>query len=143
MPNGASMTTNYFPTNFSMTMDLNLRGDNTGGWIPSRASSMKVEVRELTTYKQIGEGKMNDMTFPGRSKKVFKLPVNFEYRSLNATGDPTFIAVHGACAHKYPNTPRPNLLLDVKLSMNIAGLIGEKTSSTTINTACPFELQNE
>lgn len=143
VPDSSSMSTHYFPTNFSMTMNLNLRGDNTAGWIPSHASSMKVEVRELTTQKKIGEGTMNDMTFPGRGKKVFQLPVDFSYRSLNATGDSTFTAVHNACGHKYANTPRPNLVLGVKLSMNIAGLVGTKSSSTNINTPCPFELQNE
>ncbi|CAO1617904.1 unnamed protein product [Sympodiomycopsis kandeliae] len=142
-PNSASMSTHLSPANFSMTMNLNLRGDNRGGWIPTRASSMKVEVKELTTHKKIGEGKLGDTVFPGRSKKIFKLPVHFSYSSLNATGDATWHLVHDACAHKYPNTPRPNMLLGVELSMNIAGLIGTKTSSTNINAPCPFELQNE
>ncbi|CAO1631329.1 unnamed protein product [Parajaminaea phylloscopi] len=143
VPNSASMVTNYAPTNFSMTMNLNLRADNTGGWIPSRASKMKVEVTELTTNKKIGEGTLDDMSFPGRKKTVFQLPVHFEYRSLNLTGDPTFQVVHDACAHRYTNVNRPFLNLGVKLSMNIVGLIGKKATGTHINTPCPFELQPE
>lgn len=124
-------------------MNLNLRADNTAGWIPTHAKSIKVEVKELTTSKKIGEGSLDGISFPGRSKKLFQLPVNFSYRSLNLTGDPTYEAVHSACAHKYTNVNRPNLLLNIKLSMDIVGLVGTKTTGTNLNAPCPFELQNE
>lgn len=128
----------------SMTMDLNLRADNTGGWIPTHATSIKVEVTELTTHTKIGTGSLSDgMTFPGRKKTIFKVPVDFMYRSLNITGDPTFSVVHSACQHQYNGVTRPNLNLNVKLSMKIAGLVGTKETGTNINTPCPFELQNE
>lgn len=124
-------------------MNLNLRADNTGSWVPSHASNMKVEVTELTTKKKIGEGGSDNMSFPGRKKTEFKIPVYFEYKSLNLTGDPTFTVVHDACAHRYTNVNRPNLNFQIKLSMNIVGLIGIKATGTNINAACPFELQNE
>ena len=98
---------------------------------------------ELTTSKKIGEGVLKDRSFPGQSKTVFKLPVDFHYSSLNLTGDPTFQVVHSACGHKYTNVNRPNLNLQIKLSMNIVGLVGTQSTGTNINTPCPFELQNE
>ncbi|EPQ30139.1 uncharacterized protein PFL1_02256 [Pseudozyma flocculosa PF-1] len=143
VPDGASMKVHHSPTNFSMTMDLNLRADNSDGWIPSVAKDMQVTVYDATQNKKVGEGKVKRMSFPGHKRTVFKFPVDFSYVSLNATGDTTFLNFYTACGPKQPNTPRPSLNLRVVLKFGIQGLIGSKGSSTTVgNLECPFALQN-
>lgn len=125
-------------------MDLNLRADNMGGWIPSKATDLKVKVSDLSTNARVGEGEMASMTFPGRKKTVFKFPVDFFYRSANVTGDTTFLNFYNACGYKYPNTPRPSLNLGVQLTMKIQGLVGRKGTYTSItNIECPFQLQRD
>ena len=127
-----------------MDMDLQLRGDNRGGWIPSKASSMSVVVTDLTSLKKVGKGKLDGFSFPGRQKTVFKMPVHFEWQSLNSTGDATFSHFVLACGPKHPGTLRPGLNLEVLLTMNIEGLIGQKATSTSFNNVeCPFTLQNK
>ncbi|PWN53506.1 hypothetical protein IE53DRAFT_372982 [Violaceomyces palustris] len=143
VPDGASMLIHHSPTNFSMDMNLNLRADNGGGWITTKASEIKVQVTDIKTTKKVGEGTLNDFSFPGRKRTVFKMPVSFSYVSLNATGDETFLDFYHACGHKYDNTARPTLNLGISLTMKVKGLIGTKGTSTQIsNVACPFELQN-
>lgn len=142
VPNSSGMSTHYAPTNWSMTMDLALRGNNEGGWIPSYVSKMDAVVTEVTTSKKIGSGHLSDLSFPGRSQKTFTLPVQFAYSSLNVSGDATFLAVYDACKHQTSGgSARPNLNLAVEITMHIRGLVGGKVSSTRINTPCPFELE--
>lgn len=121
-------------------MDLNLRGDNRGGWIPTQVRKMDVIVIEETTSKRIGAGTLYSQSFAGRSQKVFTFPVDFSYISLNTSGDATFLQIYNACAHKFTNTNRPNLNLGIEVTMNIIGLVGNKKTVTKLNTACPFEL---
>lgn len=143
VPDASGMSTHYAPTNWSMTMDLALRGDNSGGYIPTYVTKMSAIVTEVTTSTKIGAGDLTDMTFPGKSKKSFAMPVEFAYASLNVSGDATFLAVYKACLHETSGTVRPNLNLAVEVTMHIRGLVGGKVTSTRLNTPCPFELEWE
>lgn len=83
----------------SMTMNLNLRADNGGGWIPSKCSSIDIEVRDVTTSRKVGTGTIKNKSFPGRKKTVFQFPVNFEYSALNDT-DTTYQNFYKGCGPK-------------------------------------------
>lgn len=100
VPDGNGMTTHNSPTNFSMTMDINLRGDNRGGWLPSNAYSLTLEVTDLSTSKKVGRGKLDSMSFAGRKNTVFQFPVAFSYASINSTGDATWKHWINACGPK-------------------------------------------
>lgn len=100
VPDGSAMKTNHIPTNFSMDMLVNMRADNTGGWVPTKASKMTMEVLDLTTQKIVGEGFMKGYTFPGREIRVFQFPVSFAYASVNASGDATWSHYINACGPK-------------------------------------------
>lgn len=147
-----------------MTMNVNLQGDNRGGFVPTSATDLELKVTDLTTSKRVGIGKMKSMSFPGKNKKNFAFPVDFSYASLNATGDATTQLWIRACGPKSECAAcschrrvdadawltltgagqRPALNLAITLTMNIAGLIGRKGSSTQIgDVVCPFELRNE
>ncbi|UZJ52109.1 hypothetical protein CBS101457_001429 [Exobasidium rhododendri] len=144
VPDGGSMETHLVPTNFSMDMKINLRADNTGGWIATKVNKMNMKVYDITTSKLVGEGTMNAQSFPGRKQKTFQFPVSFAYASINATGDATWLHWVNACGPKYTNTARQALSLQLSITMDIAGLIGSKgTSAQLADLECPFTLQAE
>ncbi|KAK0562848.1 hypothetical protein OC861_005115 [Tilletia horrida] len=144
VPNASGMKIGGPPANFSMDMLLNLRADNTAGFIPTRASRITVEVTDLTTGAKVGKGSMSDRSFNGRTKTVFQMPVHFQYVSNNLTGDATWQLWHLACGPIYPNTPRPTLTLSVAMTMHVAGLLGSHQTGTQLNNLkCPFVLQRD
>ncbi|CEH14649.1 hypothetical protein CBOM_02476 [Ceraceosorus bombacis] len=143
VPDAGGMSTGGPPANFSMTMNLNLQANNRGGWVTSQASDLEVIVTDLMTHEKVGQGKMASLGFKGRDKTQFAFPVQFSYSSLNATGDATYHNWQDACGPKYGGAKRPTLNIALTLTMNIAGLIGRKGSSTQLNSVvCPFELTN-
>lgn len=80
-----------------MDMKINLRADNTGGWVPTRISKMQMNVWDISTSKKVGEGTLYDQTFPGRKRTTFQFPASFSYASINATGDDTWLHWINAC----------------------------------------------
>lgn len=143
IPNGASMQVNHSPTNFSMTMGFNLRANNRNGWIASKANDLRMTITDLNTYKVVGKGQMDELSFPGKQLTPFQFPVEFSYVSLNASGDSTFQDFYQGCGPNIPGVQRPTLNLAIELSMNIVGLLGRKGTNTQIgNVACPFTLQS-
>jgi hypothetical protein len=100
VPNGGGMVTHLRPTNFSMDMKVNLRADNTGGWIPTKVKKMDMVVYDITTAKKVGTGTLFDQSFPGRKRTTFQFPVSFAYGSINATGDATWLHWINACGPK-------------------------------------------
>jgi hypothetical protein len=80
-----------------MDMKINLRADNTGGWVPTKVKTMQMTVYDITTSKQVGEGTLKGQSFPGRKQTTFQFPVSFSYASINATGDATWLEWINAC----------------------------------------------
>ncbi|GAK65666.1 uncharacterized protein PAN0_009c3884 [Moesziomyces antarcticus] len=143
IPNGASMQVNRSPTNFSMDMGFNLRASNRGGWIASHARDIKMQVTDLNTYRTVGKGQLDNLSFKARGNTLFQMPVHFSYVSINTTGDQTWQDFYTACGPNIQGQSRPTLNLAIQLSMDIAGLIGRKATNTQINNvACPFTLQS-
>ncbi|CAD6887256.1 unnamed protein product [Tilletia laevis] len=144
IPDASGMSIGGPPANFSMSMNLNLRADNSAAWIPTRASKIVVEVTDVQNNKVVGKGLLSDRSFAGRKRTIFQLPVQFEWVSRNLTGDATFALWYSACGPEYPNTPRPTLTLRVAMEMHIAGLFGVHTTGTQLNNLkCPFALRRD
>lgn len=143
IPNGASMSVSHSPTNFSMEMGFNLRASNQAGWIPTQATDLTMQVTDLNTYRLVGKGSMDSISFKGRGNTEFMFPVQFSYVSLNASGDQTWQDFYQGCGPNIPGVSRPTLNLGVSISMKISELLGRKGESTQVNNvACPFTLQS-
>ncbi|KAJ1022427.1 hypothetical protein NDA16_003416 [Ustilago loliicola] len=93
IPNGASMQVNRAPTNFSMDMGFNIRANNRAAWIPTHAQHLKMEVTDLNTYRVVGKGEMDAISFKGRGNTVFQFPVHFSYFPKDALATLEYTAV--------------------------------------------------
>lgn len=94
-----AMNITGFPTGFVMNGTLSMRLDNTDGWIPSHLKSLNAVVKYKPAKTKVGEGKISGNWIAGRRVSSLSVPIYFNYKSLNSTGDETQLAFQGACAH--------------------------------------------
>lgn len=83
-----------------MDMKINLRADNSDGWISTKVKTMDMKVYDITTSQLVGSGTLKDQSFPGRKRTEFQFPVSFAYASINVTGDATYLHWINACGPK-------------------------------------------
>lgn len=87
------------PTGFAMNGTLTVRLDNGDGWIPSRINTLSAEVHYKPAKTKVGSGSLRGKSVPGRKTTELSIPIEFDYHSLNSTGDDTQLAFQNACAH--------------------------------------------
>lgn len=106
-PDSNSMVIGHNPLNFSMSMNANMRVDNKGSYVPITVRNLDVKVRDQETNALVGEGKMESLSVAAHKKKEFQFPIDFLCRSINLTGDQTFLSFYHGCGPKWPGSSRP------------------------------------
>ena len=97
--NTSAMEITAQPTGFEMNGTLTVRLDNGDGWIPSHLKSLSAEVHYKPAKTKVGSGTLKGKSVPGRKTSELTIPIQFNYHSLNSTGDDTQLAFQKACAH--------------------------------------------
>lgn len=108
-------------------------------------TAFTVSLYDLNTSKKVAEGGITDgrSNFPGRKVTPTPIDLRFFYRGDNES-DTTWKNFYNACAHKYNGVQRPGLDFTVEIKMGVRGLIGEKTTGTTVTSLeCPIELASD
>ncbi len=140
VPDASGMSIGYAPANFSMEMKANLRGDNTAGWIPSVLTDIQATVTDADTSVPVGKGSLDSLTFNGRERTVFQLPIYFSYRSTNFTGDQTYSNFRLACAPLNNGVQRPCESMIACFSHGIQS-VGRPENICADSTSIEFSLQ--
>ncbi|KAI0754465.1 hypothetical protein C8Q80DRAFT_1266090 [Daedaleopsis nitida] len=130
------------PANFSFPGTMKLQADTGSNFLPLTFKNIHGTVFDLTTNKQVGQGDTGHVSVPAHDFPVINLNLNFTYNAINDS-DTTWNNWYNACRNKgnYVDNKRPAVQFRLILDMDIVGLIGTKSTSTTVNDgACPIEL---
>ncbi|KAL0569678.1 hypothetical protein V5O48_012291 [Marasmius crinis-equi] len=135
------LTFNRAPANFSFPAFADLQVDTTDSYVPIKFHPLSAEIYDQDTNRQVAKGDLS-ITLPAKKFNNILLPLNFSYVASNDT-DQTWKNWYEACKNKgnAPNGVRQSLKFRLVLRMNIFGLVGKQTTSTSISDAsCPIEL---
>ncbi|KAJ3548360.1 hypothetical protein NMY22_g1290 [Coprinellus aureogranulatus] len=130
------------PANFSFPAYAALTLDTTSSYLPLHFTSLKAEVFDLDTDRQVGTGDLGKRTIPARGFPRILLPLNMTY-AISNDSDVTWNNWYNACKNRaiYPDGKRTSLKFKMLLDMTITGLPGHKKASVQISDAeCPWEL---
>ncbi|KAI0770673.1 hypothetical protein C8Q74DRAFT_919081 [Fomes fomentarius] len=130
------------PANFSFPGLIKLQADTGSNFLPLSFKNIHGTVFDLKTAKAVAEGDTGHITVPAHGFPIINLNLNFTYSAINDS-DATWNNWYNGCRNKavYTDQKRPVVPFRLVLDMNIAGLIGTKSTSTQVNdAACPIEL---
>ncbi|KAI0365334.1 hypothetical protein BV20DRAFT_1125022 [Pilatotrama ljubarskyi] len=130
------------PANFSFPAEMKLQADTGGNFLPLTFDNIHGTVFDLQTSRQVATGDTGKLTVPAKQFPIITLPLNFSYVATNDS-DQTWNNWYNGCRNKavYTDGKRPAVQFRLVLDMNIAGLIGKRSTSTDVNdAACPVEL---
>ncbi|OCH87333.1 hypothetical protein OBBRIDRAFT_796310 [Obba rivulosa] len=133
---------NRFPANFSFPATAALQADTTSSYLPVDIKNIQASVFDLQTSRQVAIGNSGHLNLPAKGFPLVNIPLNFSYVGSNDS-DQTWVNWYNACRNKanYASGSRPPIQFRLILSMDILGLIGSHSTSTTVNDApCPIEL---
>ncbi|KAI0049446.1 hypothetical protein FA95DRAFT_1489196 [Auriscalpium vulgare] len=130
------------PANFSFPAVAELQVDTNSNFLPLTFKHLDAQVYDLDSLRQVGEGHLSHFKLSAKTFSNIQLPLNFTYLATNDT-DQTWTNWYNACKNKalYSDGSRPGLRFRLVIDMNIAGLPGKHSTSTTVtNAPCPIQL---
>ncbi|KAK0201525.1 hypothetical protein DFS33DRAFT_1348042 [Desarmillaria ectypa] len=133
---------NRSPANFSFPAYADLQLNTGSNILPLTFNHIKAYVYDLETNREIATGSLGHKTVPAKSFPEFLLPLNFSYVASNDS-DATWNNWYDGCknAATAQSGVRDSVKFELLLEMDIAGLVGSRSTSTQVTTAnCPIEL---
>ncbi|KAI0629784.1 hypothetical protein C8Q77DRAFT_1064765 [Trametes polyzona] len=130
------------PANFSFPGEMKLQADTGGNFLPLTFNNIHGTVFDLQTTRQVATGDTGKLTVPAKELPIIVLPLNFTYVATNDS-DQTWNNWYNGCKNKaiYVDGKRPAVQFRLIIDMDIAGLIGKRSTSTDVtDAACPIEL---
>ncbi|EMD39611.1 hypothetical protein CERSUDRAFT_46114 [Gelatoporia subvermispora B] len=130
------------PANFSFPAIAQLQADTNSNYLPLDIKNIHASVFDLDTSRQIGFGDTGHLKLPANAFPLVNIPLNFSYVASNDS-DQTWANWYNACRNRgnYADGQRPPIKFRLILAMDILGLVGSQSTSTTVDNApCPIEL---
>ncbi|RCH88482.1 hypothetical protein CU097_006105 [Rhizopus azygosporus] len=121
---------------------MNLTADNSANWVPTRITSIDLQIYDESTTANFGNGSSGFMILPPRKRTSIIIPMTIHYEP-DSVNDTTFQHLYNACnIQSVPNAPSENrqdvLNVTLHVSYHIAGIVWTPTTNITVHRLiCP------